>query len=50
MSFARAYITNPDLVERIRIGGPLAEAPKEYWYGGGSVGYSDWPTLAPQTA
>ena len=31
VSFARAYIANPDLVERIRIGGPLAEAPKEYW-------------------
>ena len=50
VSFARAYIANPDLVERIRIGGPLAEAPKEYWYGGDSTGYSDWPAMTPQTA
>jgi N-ethylmaleimide reductase len=50
VSFARAYIANPDLVERIRTGGPLAEAPKAYWYGGDSTGYSDWPTLQPQTA
>jgi N-ethylmaleimide reductase len=50
VSFARAFIANPDLVERIRLGGPLADAPKQYWYGGDSTGYSDWPTLAPQTA
>jgi N-ethylmaleimide reductase len=50
VSFGRAYIANPDLVERIRIGAPLAEAPKEYWYGGDATGYSDWPTVAPQTA
>ncbi len=45
ISFARAYIANPDLVQRIRDGAPLAEAPQEYWYGGDSTGYSDWPTM-----
>jgi N-ethylmaleimide reductase len=50
VSFARAYIANPDLVERIRIGAPLAEAPKEYWYGGDEVGYSDWPAMASAAA
>lgn len=45
ISFARAYIANPDLVERIRTGAPLAEAPKEYWYGGDETGYSDWPAM-----
>ena len=45
VSFGRAYIANPDLVERIRTGAPLAEAPKDYWYGGDERGYSDWPTL-----
>jgi N-ethylmaleimide reductase len=50
VSFARAYIANPDLVERIRNGSPLAEAPKAYWYGGGATGYSDWPAIATQTA
>ena len=51
VSFARAYIANPDLVERIRTGAPLAESPKDYWYGGGATGYSDWPTMqSSQTA
>lgn len=45
ISFARAYIANPDLVERIRTGAALAEAPKEYWYGGDETGYSDWPAM-----
>jgi N-ethylmaleimide reductase len=45
ISFARAYIANPDLVNRIRIGAPLAEAPQEYWYGGDETGYSDWPAI-----
>jgi N-ethylmaleimide reductase len=50
ISFARAYIANPDLVERIRSGAPLAQAPKEYWYGGGERGYSDWPAMTSQAA
>ena len=50
ISFARAYIANPDLVDRIRTGAPLAEAPQEYWYGGGATGYSDWPAMQTQPA
>ena len=46
-SFGRPFIANPDLVDRLRTGGPLAEAPKQYWYGGSTVGYSDWPQLSP---
>lgn len=46
VSFGRAFIANPDLVERIRSGAPLAEAPKEYWYGGDATGYSDWPVAS----
>ncbi|MCJ2120475.1 alkene reductase [Methylobacterium sp. J-001] len=44
-SFGRPYIANPDLVHRMASGAPLAEAPKPYWYGGGSNGYSDWPGM-----
>ncbi|MBN3761622.1 alkene reductase [Burkholderia sp. Ac-20365] len=44
-SIGRPFIANPDLIERLRVGAPLAEAPKEYWYGGDSTGYSDWPGL-----
>ena len=44
-SFGRPFLANPDLVTRLRTGAPLAEAPKQYWYGGGAVGYSDWPAM-----
>lgn len=44
--FGRPFIANPDLVERLRVGAPLAEAPKETWYGGGAHGYTDYPTLS----
>ena len=44
--FGRPYLSNPDLVERLRSGAPLApEAPKETWYGGGEHGYTDYPRL-----
>ena len=41
-SFGRPFIANPDLVDRLATGAPLAEAPKPYWYGGGANGYSEW--------
>lgn len=44
-SFGRPYLANPDLVGRLESGAPLAEAPKQYWYGGGATGYSDWPGM-----
>ncbi|MET0905993.1 MAG: alkene reductase, partial [Tardiphaga sp.] len=44
-SFGRPFLANPDLVDRLRTGAPLADAPKQYWYGGGAVGYSDWPGM-----
>ena len=44
-SLGRPFIANPDLVDRLRTGAPLADAPKQYWYGGGAVGYSDWPQM-----
>jgi len=47
-SFGRPFIANPDLVERLRTGAPLADAPKDYWYGGNAVGYSDWPGMNGQ--
>lgn len=47
-AFGRAFLANPDLVERLKTGAPLADAPKEYWYGGDERGYTDWP-VATQT-
>ncbi|MEP7209355.1 MAG: alkene reductase [Alphaproteobacteria bacterium] len=56
VSFGRAFISNPDLVERLRDDLPLAPLMgSETLYGGGSLGYIDYPTvtqsrsLKPQT-
>jgi N-ethylmaleimide reductase len=45
-SIGRPFIANPDLIQRLGSGAPLAEAPKQYWYGGDATGYSDWPAMA----
>lgn len=47
-SIGRPFIANPDLIERMRSGAPLAEAPREYWYGGDSTGYTDWPRISAE--
>jgi N-ethylmaleimide reductase len=42
--FGRLFISNPDLVERLRDDAPLAPIPdKTFWYGGGAQGYTDYP-------
>lgn len=43
IAFGKPYISNPDLVERIRQNLPLAEANKETFYHGGAGGYTDYP-------
>src|SRR5450830_551807 len=49
-SIGRPFIANPDLIERLRRNAPLAEAPREYWYGGDARGYADWPAMDQQMA
>jgi N-ethylmaleimide reductase len=44
VAFARAYIANPDLVERITTHAPLAVPKPTGWYGGGAAGYIDYPS------
>jgi N-ethylmaleimide reductase len=44
-AFGRPYIGNPDLVARLRQGGPFTESDKATWYGGGAEGYTDYQTL-----
>jgi hypothetical protein len=39
------YIANPDLVERLATGAPLAENDWTTVYASGPRGYSDYPTL-----
>ncbi len=46
VSFGRAFIANPDLVERLRSGAPLNEGDRRSYYGGGAEGYTDYPALA----
>ncbi|MBC3361511.1 alkene reductase [Pseudomonas sp. SWRI154] len=43
VAFGRLFISNPDLVERLRRGVELTIAPRESYYGGGAKGYIDWP-------
>ncbi|MFC3071460.1 alkene reductase [Phenylobacterium soli] len=50
IAFGRPFIANPDLVERLRQGAPLAVAPPAAYYGGGARGYTDWPTLEEAAA
>jgi 2,4-dienoyl-CoA reductase-like NADH-dependent reductase (Old Yellow Enzyme family) len=48
--FGRPFIANPDLVDRLRHGWPLADAGREAFYGGGSQGYIDYPAYSSQDA
>jgi N-ethylmaleimide reductase len=45
VSFGRAFIANPDLVERIAQGAPLAKPDYALLYTGEERGYTDYPTL-----
>ena len=43
--FGRAFISNPDLPERLRTGASLTQDHKDTWYGGDAKGYTDYPRL-----
>lgn len=47
IAFGRPYIANPDLVERLKTGAPLAEVDWATVYASGPQGYSDYKALAP---
>ncbi len=44
--FARLFLANPDLPERIRRGAALNDPDPSSFYGGGAKGYTDYPALA----
>jgi len=46
IAFGRSFISNPDLVERLRRGADLAPLDRATLYGGGEKGYTDYPALA----
>ncbi len=43
VAFGRAFISNPDLVSRLRQNLPLAPLDASTLYGGGAAGYTDYP-------
>jgi N-ethylmaleimide reductase len=47
IAFAKHYIANPDLVDRLREDWPLATANRKTYYGGSDVGYTDYSAYAP---
>jgi N-ethylmaleimide reductase len=44
VSFGAPFLANPDLVERFRAGLPLNAPDRSTFYGGGTRGYTDYPT------
>src|SRR5436190_19046174 len=45
IAFGKPFISNPDLVERLKKGAPLNPWDKNTIYGGSAKGYTDYPTL-----
>ena len=45
VAFGKLYIANPDLVARLKQGGPFNQGNQKTWYGGGAEGYTDYPML-----
>jgi N-ethylmaleimide reductase len=45
VAFGKPFISNPDLVRRLREGAPLNPWDKNTFYGGGAKGYIDYPAL-----
>jgi N-ethylmaleimide reductase len=45
VAFGRSFIANPDLPQRLMIDAPLNPYHRPTFYGGGAVGYTDYPEL-----
>jgi N-ethylmaleimide reductase len=45
VAFGKPFISNPDLVRRLREDAPLTKWVQATLYGGGAAGYTDYPTL-----
>lgn len=50
IAYGRYYISNPDLVERLRDNLPLTPYKRETFYGGEEKGYTDYPTYQRRDA
>jgi 2,4-dienoyl-CoA reductase-like NADH-dependent reductase (Old Yellow Enzyme family) len=45
VAFGKAFISNPDLVRRLRENAPLNEWDMSTFYSSGEKGYTDYPRL-----
>ena len=45
VSFGASYLSNPDLVERLKADAPLNQPDQSTFYGGGKEGYTDYPFM-----
>lgn len=45
IAFGHHFVANPDLVDRLKLGAPLAQLNPATLYGGGAEGYTDYPAL-----
>ena len=50
IAFGKLFISNPDLVERLKRGAPLNPFDKATFYGGDAKGYTDYPVLGEAMA
>ncbi|HEX7775177.1 MAG TPA: alkene reductase [Parvibaculum sp.] len=50
IAFGKAFIANPDLVERLERNAPLNTPQAETFYGGDARGYTDYPALTEKAA
>ena len=46
-TIGRAFLANPDLIDRLRLGADLTEPDVATFYSPGPAGYTDYPTLTP---
>jgi len=46
VAFGRAFLANPDLPRRLKLGAALNEPDPTTFYGGGPVGYTSYPALS----
>ncbi|MFN9988750.1 MAG: alkene reductase [Cyanobacteriota bacterium] len=49
VAFGTSFLANPDLPERFRLGAPLQAPDPATFYSPGPVGYTDYPSLTPQS-
>ena len=47
IAFGTYFISNPDLVERVKNGWPIQMADPSLYYGNTAKGYTDYPTYSP---